>query len=290
MNTGENKLSAILLIHCPDSKGIVAAVSLFINKYNGNITDLHEHVDVENKTFFMRVEWDLSEFELTKDKIDPVFESEVGTEFGMNWKLYFSNETPRAAVFVSKPNHCLFDILSNSYSGNWDIEIPLVISNHRTMEAIVKKFDIEYHHIPITKENKAEQEKEELLLLKKHKIDFIILARYMQILSDEFVSNYPNKIINIHHSFLPAFPGAKPYHSAFKRGVKIIGVTSHYVTSGLDEGPIIEQNVTRISHRDSVKDIIRKGRSLENLVLSKAIWLHINRKTLVHNNRTIIFE
>jgi len=221
MNTSENKLSAILLIDCPDSKGIVAAVSLFINKYNGNITDLHEHVDVENKIFFMRVEWDLSEFRLTKDKIDPVFESEVGSEFGMNWKLYFSNETPRAAVFVSKLNHCLFDILSNSYSGN---------------------------------------------------------------------CHYPNKIINIHHSFLPAFPGAKPYHSAFKRGVKIIGVTSHYVTSELDEGPIIEQNVTRISHRDSVKDIIRKGRSLENLVLSKAIWLHINRKTLVHNNKTIIFE
>lgn len=282
--------SAILLIHCNDQPGIVAAVAQFINKYEGNIIHVHEHVDYDDKIFFMRVEWELENFKIEREKISGIFNSNVAQKFSMNWKLYFSDIIPRAAVFVSKLNHCLFDILANAYSGSWKIEIPLIISNHETLKPIAEKFDIDFYHLPVTKENKKEQEAKQLELLDKYKIDFVVLARYMQIISGNFIEKYPNKIINIHHSFLPAFPGAKPYHSAHERGVKIIGATSHYVTEELDAGPIIEQDVVRVTHKDAVKDMVRKGRDLEKVVLSRGIWHHLNRRVLVYKNRTIVFD
>jgi formyltetrahydrofolate deformylase len=208
----------------------------------------------------------------------------------MHWRLYFSDEIPRMALFVSKMPHCLFDILARYTAGEWDVEIPLIISNHELLKPVAERFGIGFHYFPVTKENKEELEKKELELLKKHKIDFVVLARYMQILSEDFVKQFPNKIINIHHSFLPAFAGAKPYHAAHERGVKIIGATSHYVTSDLDAGPIIEQDVTRCSHVDTIQNLIRKGRDLEKIVLSQAVYKHLQRKILVYKNRTVVFN
>lgn len=285
-----NNTSAILLIHCNDQPGIVAAVAQFINKNKGNIIHVHEHVDYDDKIFFMRVEWELENFNIERDKIAKIFEKSIADKFGMNWNLYFSDKVPRVAIFVSKLNHCLFDILANAYSGSWKIEIPVIVSNHDTLKPIADKFGIDFYHLPITKENKAEQEAEQLKLMSQYKIDFVVLARYMQIISGKFIEKYPNKIINIHHSFLPAFPGAKPYHSAHERGVKIIGATSHYVTEELDAGPIIEQDVVRVTHKDAVKDMVRKGRDLEKVVLSRGIWHHLNRRVLVYKNRTIVFD
>lgn len=281
--------SAILLIHCPDRKGLVASVAEFIHKNNGNIIHLDQHVDINRQVFFMRVEWDLKDFFIPRDKIGEYFQILIADRLGMNWKLYFSDEIPRMALFVSKMNHCLYDILSRYQSGEWKIGLPLIISNHPDLEPVAKSFGIDYHVFPITRENKAEQEQKQLKLLQDYNINFLVLARYMQILSDKFVAEYQNRIINIHHSFLPAFPGAKPYHSAHERGVKVIGATSHYVTAELDAGPIIEQDVERVSHRDSVEELIRKGMDLEKVVLSRAIWYHINRKVLVYDNRTVVF-
>lgn len=282
--------SAILLIHCPDQKGVVSAITEFIFKNNGNITYLDQHVDQSNNIFFMRVEWDLKAFSIPKHNIGEDFGRLIGNSFNMTWKLHFSDETPRIAIFCSKLPHCLYDILSRWKSGELNIDIPLIISNHLDLEPVAKQFGIDFHHFEITPENKEEQEKKQLKLISEHKVDFLVLARYMQILSKGFVDAHKNHVINIHHSFLPAFPGARPYHSAYERGVKIIGATSHYVTSELDAGPIIEQDVARASHADSVEDLVRKGRDLEKIVLSRAIWLHINRKTLVYNNRTVIFS
>lgn len=282
--------SAKLLIHCPDRKGVVSSITEFIFKNNGNITYLDQHVDQSSNTFFMRVEWNLEGFSIPRRKIGEDFGTLIGNSFNMTWKLHFSDETPRMAIFCSKLPHCLYDILSRWKSGELDIYIPLIISNHLDLEPVAKQFGIDFHHFEVTPENKVEQEEKQLKLLKENKIDFIVLARYMQILSKGFVEVYKNRVINIHHSFLPAFPGARPYHSAYERGVKIIGATSHYVTSELDAGPIIEQDVARASHADSVEDLIRKGRDLEKIVLSRAIWLHVNRKTLVYNNRTVIFS
>ncbi len=282
--------SAILLIHCDDQPGIVASVAQFIKEFEGNIIHVHEHVDYEDKIFFMRLEWELDNFKLERQSIGEVFGESVADKFAMNWKLYFSDKVPRVALFVSKLNHCLFDILANAYSGSWNIEIPLIVSNHEALKPIADKFEIDYQYLPITRENKKEQEDAQLKLLEEYKIDFIVLARYMQIISGKFIERYPNKIINIHHSFLPAFPGAKPYHSAHERGVKIIGATSHYVTEELDAGPIIEQDVVRVTHKDSVKDLVRKGRDLEKVVLSRGIWHHLNRRVLVYKNRTIVFD
>ena len=238
----------------------------------------------------MRVEWDLSHFKIPVDQINKEFGQLIGNQYQMNWSLHFTDKVPRMAVFVSKLSHCLYDILSRYQSGEWKAEIPLIISNHQVLEVVAHRFDIDFKHFPIDKNNKPEQEQRQLQMLKDYKIDFIVLARYMQIVSTEFISNYPNKIINIHHSFLPAFPGARPYHSAYARGVKIIGASSHYVTAELDAGPIIEQEVVRVSHKDSVKTLVRKGQDLEKIVLSRAIWNHLERKILVFNNRTIIFE
>jgi formyltetrahydrofolate deformylase len=282
--------SVILLIDCPDRKGLVASVTEFIFKNNGNIITLDQHVDSEKQVFFMRVEWDVKDFAIPKEKIGEYFDTLVAQRFEMNWRLYFSGDKPRMAIFVSKLPHCLYDILSRCQSNEWDVEVPLIISNHPDLESVSNNFGIDYHLFPIDKENKREQEVKQTMLLRQYKVDFIVLARYMQILTEDFVSKFENKIINIHHSFLPAFPGAKPYHSAHERGVKIIGATSHYVTADLDSGPIIEQDVVRVSHKDSVEDMIRKGRDLEKLVLSRAISYHLERKILIYDNRTLVFN
>ncbi|MDH3973778.1 MAG: formyltetrahydrofolate deformylase [Deltaproteobacteria bacterium] len=281
--------SAILLIHCPDTKGIVVSVTEFIYKNNGNITYLDQHVDDVNNTFFMRIEWTLEDFSIPPEKTGDYFQTLIASPFSMKWRLYFSHHIPRMAIFVSKLPHCLYDLLSRWKAGELRVHIPLIISNHKDLEEIACQFGIDFYAIPMDSKNKQKREEEQLELLKKHKADFIVLARYMQILSSDFVDCYRNKIINIHHSFLPAFPGAKPYHSAHERGVKVIGATCHYVTSELDAGPIIEQDVTRVSHTDSVDDMVRKGRDLEKIVLSRGVWHHVQRKTLVYDNRTIIF-
>ena len=282
--------SAILLVYCADRKGLIASVTEFIYRSNGNIIRLDQHVDSKKRIFFMRAEWDLNNTNLPVEELGVHFQAEIAEKFGMQWKLYFSDETPRIAVFVSKLSHCLYDILSRYQAKEWDVEIPLIISNHNDLETVAKGFGIDYYIFPITKTNKRSQEQKQLALLKEHNIETIVLARYMQIMTNEFVKNYPNRIINIHHSFLPAFPGAQPYHSAYERGVKIIGATSHYVTSELDAGPIIEQDIVNISHKDTVMDLIRKGRDLEKVVLARTIWHHLRRKVLVHDNRTIVFE
>ena len=284
------KNTAILLIHCPDQQGILAAVTEFLNRNKGNIIYLDQHVDREEKLFYMRVEWELDVFAIPREKIAEYFETLVAGRFNITFWLHFSDKPPRMAVFVSKLSHCLFDILARYTAGEWDVEIPLIISNHEKLAPVAQRFGIDFEYVPITKENKAEQEQKELQLLKDYEIDFVVLARYMQVLSDNFVKHYPNKIINIHHSFLPAFAGAKPYHAAHARGVKIIGATSHYVTPELDAGPIIAQDVARISHIDTVNSLMRKGRDLEKIILSEAVYKHLERKILVYNNRTVVFN
>lgn len=289
MNT-QPKQTAILLMHCPDTKGIVAKVTEFIDNNNGNIIDIEEYVDREENIFFMRLEWELTNFLIPRDKIGDFFDIQIGVKYDMTWDIFFSDKKPRMAIFVSKMSHCLYDLLSRVQSGEWQVEVPLIISNHPNQAEIAKSFGIPYYVFPITKENKIEQEKKEIELLKENDISFIVLARYMQVISGDFINEFTYKIINIHHSFLPAFPGAKPYHSAHKRGVKIIGATCHYVTEDLDAGPIIEQSVTHITHKDSVSDLIRKGRDLEKIVLSSGVHEHILRRTLVYNNKTIVFS
>ncbi len=281
--------SAILLIHCPDNKGIVSTVSEFIFKNNGNITYLDQHVDTHLKVFFMRIEWELDDFVIPDDKIGEYFDILIARKYDMKWQLHFSHELPRMAIFVSKMPHCLYDILSRWKSKEIEVDIPLVVSNHQDLEPVVQQFGIDFYHFDINQHNKQEQEQAQLQLLAEHNVEFIVLARYMQILTDDFIQQYRNKIINIHHSFLPAFPGAKPYHSAFERGVKVIGATSHYVTADLDAGPIIAQDIIRVSHADSIDDLVRKGRDLEKVILSRSIWHHLQRQILVYQNRTIVF-
>ncbi|NOY84891.1 MAG: formyltetrahydrofolate deformylase [Nitrospirae bacterium] len=285
-----NAVSGILLVSCPDQKGLIASVTAFIHENKGNIIGLEQHVEPIENHFFMRVQWDLEGFEIPSDQFEARFEVALARPFAMSWSFFLSNERPRMAIFISKYSHCLYDILSRYQAGEWQVEIPLIISNHPELENVAKNVGIDFHCIPITLSNKPEQEAVALRLLKKYKIEFIVLARYMQILSADFTRHYPHRIINIHHSFLPAFPGAKPYHSAYQRGVKIIGVTSHYVTAELDGGPIIEQDVVPVSHTDLVADYVRKGRDLEKVVLARAIWRHLNRKILVFKNRTLLFS
>lgn len=282
--------TAILLIHCPDQMGLVAAVTDFLHRNNGNVISLDQHVDREVKQFFMRVEWDLTGFLIPNHKIDDFFGTLIGQKYQMQWRLYFTHVPPRMAIFVSKMSHCLYDILQRCVSGEWRVDIPLIVSNHESLRYIAERFEIDFHYSPIDNTNKAEQEAREIALLREKKIDFIVLARYMQILSNDFVAAFPNAVINIHHSFLPAFKGARPYHSAFNRGVKIIGATSHYVTADLDEGPIIAQGVTRVTHKDNVDDMVRKGKDLEKVVLAEAIWLELQHKILPYRNKTIVFE
>lgn len=278
-----------LLIHCKDQKGIIAAVTNFIVKVEGNITYLDQHVDVEQNVFFMRLESELTNPSITLESIKSHFQQTIAHDFTMSWDLYNKEVKPKMALFVSKYNHCLYDILGRYSAGELSVEIPLIISNHLDLKPIADQFNIPFYHVPFTKDNKEEGEKKQIELLKKFEINFIVLARYMQIITPKLISLYENKIINIHHSFLPAFPGAKPYHSAFKRGVKIIGATSHYVTAELDEGPIIEQDIARVSHINSVEDFIMKGRDLERLVLARAIKLHSDRKVMVYSNKTVVF-
>ena len=277
-------------MHCPDQPGILAVVTDFINVNGGNILYLDQYVDRENHAFFMRVEWDLTNFIIPQNKIEDYFNTLYGQKYDMSFNLYFSDRKPRMAIFVSKMSHCLYDILARYTAGEWNVEIPVIISNHPDLESVAKRFDIDYHVFPINKDNKAEQEAKELELLEKYDIDFIVLARYMQVVSSDFIMHYPDKIINIHHSFLPAFMGAKPYHAAFERGVKLIGATSHYVTTDLDAGPIIEQDIVRISHKDSIADLVYKGQDLEKIVLSRAVEKHIDRKILTYRNKTVVFN
>jgi formyltetrahydrofolate deformylase len=289
MNT-PNKDTAVLLINCPDRKGIVYAVCDFVLNNNGNIIELDQHVDRDESYFFMRIEWELSDFAIPKDKIGEFFDTLIAKKFDLNWHLHFRSLKPRMAIFVSKYAHCIHDILSRYESGEWNVEIPMIISNHEKFRILAEQHGIAFHYFPINKENKATQEAAEIALLKKEKIDFIILARYMQILSPTIIEAFPMKIINIHHSSLPAFAGANPYKAAYMRGVKFMGATAHYVTEMLDEGPIIAQDVTPISHRDSIADMKRKGRDVEKIVLANAIWSHINHNILTYKNKTVVFD
>ena len=279
-----------LLLHCPDQPGILAEVTDFITVNKGNIIYLDQYVDHVENIFFMRIEWELESFLVPQEKIEDYFETLYAQKYGMSFRLYFSDVKPRMAIFVSKMSHCLFDLLARYTAGEWNVEIPLIISNHPDLQHVAERFGIPFHLFPITKETKEEQEKKEMELLAKHKVNFIVLARYMQVISEKMIDAYPNRIINIHHSFLPAFVGAKPYHAAFERGVKIIGATSHYVTTELDAGPIIEQDVVRITHKDTVQDLVNKGKDLEKIVLSRAVQKHIERKVLAYKNKTVIFN
>ena len=282
--------TAKLLLHCPDKPGILAEVTDFITVNKGNIIYLDQYVDHVENIFFMRIEWELKDFLVPQEKIEDYFATLYAQKYEMNFRLYFSDTKPRMAIFVSKMSHCLFDLLARYTAGEWNVEIPLIISNHPDLQHVAERFGIPFHLFPITKETKEEQEKKEMELLAKHKITFIVLARYMQVISEQMINAYPNRIINIHHSFLPAFVGAKPYHAAFERGVKIIGATSHYVTTELDAGPIIEQDVVRITHKDTVQDLANKGKDLEKIVLSRAVQKHIERKVLAYKNKTVIFN
>jgi formyltetrahydrofolate deformylase len=282
------KNSAILLLSCPDRKGLVATISDFIFRNNGNILHTDEHTDAELNLFLLRIEFDPQDFAFDLDDFAQRF-GPVATKFEMRWRLTRSNQRPRMAIFVSKYDHCLVDLLYRQQSGELKCDIPLIISNHPDCERHANFYRIPYHVISVTKEKKAEAEQQQTALLEQHKIDFIVLARYMQVLSNEFIAQYPNRIINIHHSFLPAFIGGKPYHQAFQRGVKLIGATSHYVTEVLDDGPIIEQDVVRISHRDTLEDLIEKGRDIEKVVLSRGVRWHIENRVLLYGNKTVVF-
>ncbi len=280
--------TACLLISCPDKQGLVAKIANFIYSNGGNIIHADQHTDFESGLFLTRIEWQLDGFNLPRDLIAPAFNS-IAQPLEAKWELHFSDSIPRIAIWVSKQEHCLLDLLWRHSAKEFVAEIPLIISNHPTLKEIAEQFNIDFHHIPITKETKIEQEQKQLEILAKYKIDLVVLAKYMQILSNNFVAEFP-QIINIHHSFLPAFVGGNPYHKAYERGVKIIGSTSHYVTADLDAGPIIEQDVVKISHRDTVKDLIRKGKDLERIVLARAVRLHLKNRVLVYGNRTVVFE
>lgn len=285
----QDPATAILLVSCSDRPGIVAAISTFLFETKGNIVDIDQHVDSEYGLFFMRVEWEIEGFALKRKEMAGAI-APLAEKFDMKWELHFSDVLSRVALWVTRDNHCFYDLLSRHESGELRMDIPLIISNREDLKPAAARFGIPFHCFPLTKENKAEQEKAEVALLQDKGIDLLVLARYMQILGSRLTGAFPNRIINIHHSFLPAFPGARPYHSAHRRGVKLVGATSHYVTEDLDEGPIIAQGVTEVSHGDSVQDFIRKGRALEQTVLSRAVWLHLNHRAFVHANRTVVFE
>jgi formyltetrahydrofolate deformylase len=284
------KNTAILLVSCPDQKGLNAAIHDFIYRGNGNTLHADEHQDAERNLFLMRVEWDLTDFTVDMHEFARHFQP-IADRFGMQWRVALSSYRPKIAIFVSRYDHCLVDLLYRQRSGELACEIPLIVSNHADVQRWADFYHIPLHVIPVTRENKAEAERKELELLRPHGIDLIVLARYMQVLSSDFIRQYPpHRIINIHHSFLPAFVGGKPHQQAFDRGVKLIGATSHYVTEVLDDGPIIEQDVVRISHRDPLEDLIQKGRDLEKVVLSRAVRWHIENRILLYGNKTVIFD
>ncbi|BAZ03634.1 formyltetrahydrofolate deformylase [Calothrix sp. NIES-3974] len=280
--------TATLLISCPDRRGLVAKFANFIYANGGNIIHADQHTDFTAGLFLTRIEWQLAGFNLSRELIAPAFNA-IAQPLNAKWELHFSDVKSRIAIWVSKQDHCLWDLIWRHRAGEFSAEIPLIISNHENLRYVAEQFGIDYHHIPITKETKAEQEAKQLQLLKDYQIDLVVLAKYMQVLSGDFILKFP-QIINIHHSFLPAFVGANPYHRAFERGVKIIGATAHYVTADLDAGPIIEQDVVRVSHRDTVEDLIRKGKDLERVVLARAVRLHLRDRVLVYDNKTVVFE
>jgi formyltetrahydrofolate deformylase len=281
--------TAVLLISCRDQKGLVAAVADFLYRRNANIVHADQHTDPEERVFLQRVEFELDGFELAREDIAPAFQP-IADRFGMAWALRFSDDTPRVAILVSKMHHCLYDLLARWRLGELHAEVPLVISNHPDAGGIAADYGIAFHHLPVTPATREGQESAIASLLDDERIDLVVLARYMQVLGDGFVSRYPQRIINIHHSVLPAFAGARPYHQAFERGVKVIGATAHYATPELDQGPIIEQDVARVSHRDSVNDLVRKGRDLEKVVLARAVDLHLRNRVIVYGNKTVVFD
>ena len=281
--------NAVLLLSCPDKKGIVAGVSSFIFRNGGNIVHADQHTSTGSKTFFMRIEWELNGFRIPRREIGAAIAPLAG-RFGMKWDLRFTDEVPRVALFVSRHVHCFHDLIMRHSMGEFRAQIPLVVSNHLDLKPLARQFGLKFMHFPITPANKARQEERELRELERHRIDLVVLARYMQVLSNAFVAAWRNRAINIHHSFLPAFAGGKPYQQAYERGVKIIGATSHYVTENLDDGPIIAQDVIKISHRDSVDDIVMKGKDLERVVLARAVRLHLENRILVHGSKTVVFE
>ncbi|MCU0567007.1 MAG: formyltetrahydrofolate deformylase [Oculatellaceae cyanobacterium Prado106] len=279
--------TATLLISCPDQRGLVAKIANFIYSNGGNIIHADQHTDFTAGLFLTRIEWQLEGFNLPREIIGAAFQA-IAHPLQAQWQLHFSDAIPRIAIWVSKQDHCLNDLLWRQRAGELAAEIPLIVSNHPQLEAIAQQFNIDYHHLPIQADTKAAQEAKQIELLRQYKIDLVILAKYMQVLSADFVAQFPN-IINIHHSFLPAFAGANPYQRAYERGVKIIGATAHYVTQDLDEGPIIEQDVVRVSHRDQVEDLVRKGKDLERVVLARAVRFHLQNRVLVYDNRTVVF-
>ncbi len=289
MNMSENNANAFLLFTCPDQNGIVAKITQFIYENNGNIIDLDEHVNQNQKFFSLRVVWNMSNSKIPASQLHEAF-APLAKKFNAHWRIEFSGKKQRVAIFVSKYDHCLQEIIWRYNMNEYDIEIPLIISNHPDLEHIAKAKNIPYYVFPINKENKAEQEAKEIALLKEYNIDLVILARYMQVLSPNFIDSFKNKIINIHHSFLPGFVGGNPYKQAYERGVKMIGATSHFVTEDLDEGPIIEQDIMRITHKDTIKDLIRKGRDLERIVLARALAYKAEHRIIVDGTRTIVFD
>lgn len=283
-----NRLTATLLVSCPDQRGLVAKIANFIYANGGNIIDADQHTDFAAGLFLTRIEWQLEGFNLPRELIGPAFKA-IADPLQADWKLHFSDTVPRIAIWVSRQDHCLFDLLLRQQAKEFVAEIPLIISNHPNLQVVADQFGIDYHHIPINKENKPVGEAKQLELLRHYNIDLVVLAKYMQIVSADFIAQFP-QIVNIHHSFLPAFVGANPYQKAHERGVKIIGATAHYVTSQLDAGPIIEQDVVRVSHRDEVDDLIRKGKDLERVVLARAVRSHLQNRVLIYGNKTVVFE
>lgn len=293
----EPRVTAVLLLSCPDQKGLVAAVSDFLYRNDGNIIHADQHTDPSGSlgagmgegVFLQRVEWELDGFAIPREGIAEAFEP-IARRFGMTWSLRFSDYVPRVALFVSKLPHCLYDLLARWRMGEFQVDAPVVISNHPDLGTVASDSGAGFHHFAITPETKVAQEARIIGLLDEQRTDVVVLARYMQVLGEAFINRYPNRIINIHHSFLPAFAGARPYHHAHERGVKIIGATAHYVTAELDQGPIIVQDIVRVSHRDSVSDLIRKGRDLEKIVLARAVDLHLRNRILVYGNKTVVFD
>lgn len=286
----ESSEQAVLLTHSPDRPGLLRAIIDFISKHGGNIYEMQHCMDMDDMVTFVRVKWDMEKFSIPKEEFSERFREEVASEFDIKFDVFFTGKVLRMAVFVSKLPHCLSDIIYRLRVREWNVEVPLIISNHLNLKPVADRYGMDFYVFSDVENNKEEVEARQLELLADYKVDFVVLARYMQILSENFVSHYENRIINIHHSFLPAFPGARPYHNAYQRGVKIVGATSHYVTEDLDSGPIIEQDVIRVNYNDSVNDLVRKGEDLEKQVLSQAIWSHINREILIYKNRTIMFN
>ena len=286
----EKSEQAVLLTHSPDRPGLLRAIIDFISRYGGNIYEMQHCIDMDDKVTFVRVKWEMEKFSIPKEEFSGRFQEEVASEFDIKFDIFFTGRALRMAVFVSKLPHCLSDIIYRLRVREWNVEVPLIISNHLNLKPVADRYGMDFYVFSDVENNKEQVEASQLELLADYKVDFIVLARYMQILTEDFVSHYRNRIINIHHSFLPAFPGARPYHNAYKRGVKIVGATSHYVTEDLDSGPIIEQDVIRVNYNDSIEDLVRKGEDLEKQVLSKAIWSHINREILIYKNRTIMFN